>query len=214
MPGRMAAETSGGGTGYFDWHRQPGYFRDVTRHFRPTDRLLDVGCGTAWLAEHFADYVGVDGSEDAVNAAREHGREALVHRVEDPLPFPDASFDAVVAKDLLEHVLDPAAVVREIGRVLRPGGRVFASAPDAQRWVWDDYTHVRPFTLTGFRRLFADQGLEIERSGHESVMPGIGIISGMSPRRRRPPLLNAAARTRLVRRNVWLLGRAGARPSA
>jgi ubiquinone/menaquinone biosynthesis C-methylase UbiE len=39
--------------GYFDWHGQPGYWRDVTRHFDPDDRILDVGCGTAWLGEHF-----------------------------------------------------------------------------------------------------------------------------------------------------------------
>jgi SAM-dependent methyltransferase len=207
MPASMAADPPGTGLGYFAWHGEPGYFRDITRHFAPSDRLLDIGCGTAWLAEHFPRYVGVDASEEAIAAARERGREAHVHRVEEPLPFADAGFDAVVAKDLLEHVLDPAAVVREIGRVLRPGGRVFASSPDAQRWVWDDYTHVRPFTIAGFRRLFADQGLELVRSGHESVMPGIGIVSGRSPRRRRPPLLNALARTRLVRRNVWVLAR-------
>jgi SAM-dependent methyltransferase len=55
--------------GYFDWHEQPGYFRDVTRHFDPSARLLDVGCGTGWLAEHFRDYTGVDGSPDAVSQA-------------------------------------------------------------------------------------------------------------------------------------------------
>jgi len=89
--------------GYFDWHKEPGYFRDVTRHFAPTDRVLDVGCGTAWLGDHFSDYVGIDSSEDAIRAARARGRDARVHRVDEPLPFDDASFDGVVAKDLLEH---------------------------------------------------------------------------------------------------------------
>ena len=60
--------------GYFDWHEQPGYFRDVTRHFPPGARLLDVGCGTGWLADHFDDYSGIDGSPDAVAAAQERGR--------------------------------------------------------------------------------------------------------------------------------------------
>jgi SAM-dependent methyltransferase len=123
---------------YFDWHEQPGYFGDVTRHFAPDARLLDVGCGIGWLADHFADYTGLDGSPDAVDAATERGRNVQLHDVAEPLPCADASFDGVVMKDLLEHVPDPVALVREVRRVLRPGGRVFASSPDAQRWVWDD----------------------------------------------------------------------------
>jgi len=190
---------------YFDWHGQPGYFRDVTRHFPREARLLDVGCGTAWLADHFANYSGIDASPAAVERATAQGRNVRQGDVDAPLPFPDATFDAVVAKDLLEHVADPVSVVLEVRRVLRPRGRVFASSPDAQRWVWDDYTHRRPFTRKAFRLLFADQGLDVERVGYESVAPGTGIISGLNPRRRRPPVFGALARLRLVRRNVWLV---------
>jgi SAM-dependent methyltransferase len=199
--------SAGDRLGYFDWHDEPGYFRDVVDHFSPGDRLLDVGCGTAWLSEHFDDYVGIDVSGDAIAHARAHGRNVLVHDVEEPFPFEDSSFDGVVIKDLLEHVLEPVAVVREVARVLRPGGLVFASSPDAQRWVWDDYTHRRPYTLTGYKRLFRDQGLVLVRSGYESVMPGIGIVSGLTNQRRRPRPLAALARLRLVRRNVWVLAR-------
>ncbi len=153
----------GGPRGYFDWHDEPGYFHDIIDHFDRTDRMLDVGCGTAWLHEHFDDYVGIDVSEQAVAHAQALGRNAIVHDVEERFPFPDESFDAVIVKDLLEHVVDPVAVVREVRRVLRPGGMVFASSPDAQRWVWDDYTHKRPFTLTGYKRLFRDQELKVAK---------------------------------------------------
>jgi SAM-dependent methyltransferase len=193
--------------GYFDWHEQPGYFRDVTRHFPPGTRLLDVGCGSAWLADHFSDYTGVDGSPAAVAAAASKGREIVLANVDEPLPFEDASFEGVVLKDLLEHVTDPAAVVREAARVLRPGGRVFASSPDAQRWVWDDYTHRRPFTRKAFRLLFADNGFAVEKVGYESVMPGTSIASGLLPGKRRPAPLRAAAWLPIVRRNVWILAR-------
>jgi SAM-dependent methyltransferase len=193
--------------GYFAWHDEPGYWRDVTRHFAPGAKMLDVGCGSAWLAEHFENYTGVDGSPEAVAAAAKRGRRVLLGTVMERLPFDDASFDGVVVKDLLEHVEDPVFVVREVLRVLRPGGRVFASSPDAQRWVWDDYTHRRPFTRKAFRLLFADQGLEVERVGYESVMPGTSIVSGWTGRHRRPPLLVGAARLPVVRRNVWLLAR-------
>jgi SAM-dependent methyltransferase len=192
---------------YFDWHEQPGYYRDVTRHFAPGAKLLDIGCGTGWLAEHFADYTGIDGSPEAVAAAHEKGRAVQQGDVDQPLPFEDASFDAVVLKDLLEHVADPVAVVCEVHRVLRPGGRVFASSPDAQRWVWDDYTHRRPFTRKGFRLLFADQGFAVEHVGYESVMPGTSIVARRTRSNRRPAPLRAAAWLPIVRRNVWLLAR-------
>lgn len=192
---------------YFDWHEQPGYFRDVTRHFAPDARLLDVGCGTGWLADHFADYTGLDGSPDAVTAATERDRDVRLHDVSEPLPCEDASFDGVVMKDLLEHVPDPVALVREVRRVLRPGGRVFASSPDAQRWVWDDYTHRRPFTRKSFRLLFADQGLDVEHVGYESVTPGVGIVSARTRRKRRPRVFAALAWLPLMRRNVWLTAR-------
>src|SRR5215218_9293721 len=149
--------------GYFEWHEQPGYWRDVTRHFPSSTKLLDVGCGSAWLADHFADYTGVDGSPDAVEAAAAKGRKVLLADVDEPLPFDDGTFGGAILKDLLEHVRDPVAVVREVRRVVVPGGRVFASSPDAQRWVWDDYTHRRPFTRKAFRLLFADQGWILDR---------------------------------------------------
>jgi SAM-dependent methyltransferase len=194
--------------GYFEWHEQPGYFRDVTRHFPPTAKMLDVGCGTGWLADHFTSYTGIDGSPDAVARAEARGRHVVLGDVGRPLPFPDACFDGVVLKDLLEHVADPVAVVRDVRRVLRAGGRVFASSPDAQRWVWDDYTHRRPFTRRSLRLLFGDEGFAVERVGYESVMPGTSIVSARTGHRR-PAVLRAAAWLPVVRRNVWLTARAG-----
>jgi SAM-dependent methyltransferase len=193
--------------GYFEWHEEPGYWRDVTRHFPPTTRLLDVGCGTAWLARHFADYTGVDGSPDAVAAARAKGRDVLHADVDAPLPFADGEFGGAVLKDLLEHVSDPVAVVREVRRVLAPGARVFASSPDAQRWVWDDYTHRRPFTRKAFRLLFADHGWSVERVGYESVAPGTSIVAARTRSNRRPFPLTALAWLPVWRRNVWLVAR-------
>jgi SAM-dependent methyltransferase len=192
--------------GYFDWHAEPGYFRDVTRHFEPSTTLLDLGCGTGWIADHFADYTGVDGSTEAVQAAAAKGRNVTLGDVDRPLPFPDGAFGGVVLKDLLEHVADPVALVAEARRVLAPGGRVFASSPDAQRWVWDDYTHRRPFTRKAFRLLFRDGGFDVERVGYESVMPGTSIVSARTGNRR-PALLRAAAWLPVVRRNVWLIAR-------
>jgi len=193
--------------GYFEWHAQPGYWGDVTRHFPPDTQLLDVGCGSAWLAQHFADYTGVDGSPAAVSAAAAAGRNVVHADVDERLPFADGEFGGAVLKDLLEHVRDPVAVVLEVRRVLAPGAPVFASSPDAQRWVWDDYTHRRPFTRKAFRLLFADQGWEVEHVGYESVAPGTSIVSERTRSHRRPFPLTALAWLPFWRRNVWLVAR-------
>jgi len=192
---------------YFDWHAQPGYWRDVTRHFAAESKLLDIGCGIGWLAEKFPAYTGIDGSPEAVEIARRLGREVIEGDVDEPLPFADEAFDAVVMKDVLEHVANPVALVREARRVLAPGGLVFASSPDAQRWVWDDYTHRRPFTKKSFRLLFAEQGFTVEQVGYESVSPGVGLLSARTRRKRRPRLFALLALLPFHRRNVWLLAR-------
>ena len=132
----------------------------------------------------------------------------LLADVDEPLPFEDATFDGVVLKDLLEHVRDPVAVVREVRRVLRPGGRVFASSPDAQRWVWDDYTHRRPFTRKAFRLLFADQGLD----GRARRLR-VGRARHVDRRGPHAPATGARSRSRarvaaVWRRNVWLTAKA------
>jgi len=193
--------------GYFEWHEQPGYYRDITRYFPPDTTLLDVGSGTGWLADHFPNYTGLDAAPEAVARAAEKGRNVRLGDLAKPLPFEDASFDSAVIKDVLEHVPDPAATVREVYRVLKPGGLVFASSPDAQRWVWNDYTHRRPFTRKAFRLLFTDHGFTVVKLGYESVVPGTGHISARTRRKRRPRLLQLAAWLPFVRRNVWILAR-------
>ena len=84
---------------------------------------------------------------------------------------------------------------------------MFASSPDAQRWVWDDYTHRRPFTRKAFRLLFADQGWSVEQVGYESVAPGTSIVAARTRGNRRPFPLTALAWLPFWRRNVWLVAR-------
>lgn len=193
--------------GYLDWHEEPGYYADITRHFRSDATILDVGCGSGWLAKYFPNYTGVDSAREAVAAATALGRRVLLASGDDRLPFDDASFDAAVLKDVLEHVEDCLALVREVRRVVKPDGTVFASSPDAQRWVWNDYTHRRPFTRRGYQLLFQDAGFNVEQAGYESVMPGTGVVSGWTRGKRRPAPLRLLAWLPFVRRNVWLLAR-------
>jgi SAM-dependent methyltransferase len=127
------------------------YFRSLHRHVgRELDArlgtraaVLDAGCGTGGLIRRLAParpgwaWSAVDVSPLAIGLARARVpttvdlREASV----EALPFGDASFDAVVSADVLYHVDDDGAALREYFRVLRPGGVVVLNLP-AYAWLW------------------------------------------------------------------------------
>lgn len=192
---------------YHAWHEQPGYFKDITRHFPRFARVLDIGCGTGWLAAEFENYVGIDTDVEAVKVAVANGIDVRLGSPDGTLSFADCSFDAVVLKDVLEHLQDPVRLVLEVKRVLRSGGLAFASAPDAQRTVWHDYTHVRPFTKQSMRRLWEDQGMRTVRLSYESVAPGSSRVAAMTRHNRRPLPYRVAAHMPFLPRNVWILAR-------
>jgi SAM-dependent methyltransferase len=130
-------------------------------------RVLDLGCRSGALTKHFLDgnsVVGLDVDAAALEKARALGIEPVQADVEEPLPFDDASFDAVVAGELFEHVRFPEALVAEIERVLCPGGVVVGSVPNAFRVQSrlrflrgrppeDDPTHLRMFSPAAVRDL-------------------------------------------------------------
>lgn len=98
----------------------------------PGARVLDIGCGAGYLTNQLAqqgfDVTGLDASQESLNVAARHdatGRVSYEHGDALALPYPDASFDAVCSLDFLEHVEEPARVVAEAARVLRPGGVFF-----------------------------------------------------------------------------------------
>lgn len=90
--------------------------------------LLDVGCGNApyrvWYAPLVDSYRGYDHVPTAVTTE--------VGPAED-LPYDDASFDTVLATEVLEHVVDVNAAARELRRVLRPGGHALVTLPSSTR---------------------------------------------------------------------------------
>ncbi len=136
----------------------------------PGRRVLDLGCRYGALTQHYAagnDVVGVDIDADALARAAELGIETHWADVEDPLAFEDGSFDVVVAGELLEHVRDPIALVAESRRLLRPGGTLVGSVPNAYRLKnrlrfalgrkpEKDPTHLHLFSPADVRELLAD----------------------------------------------------------
>lgn len=115
--------------------------------------VLDAGCGTGGLIRRLAatrpewHWTGVDLSPLALELARGRcGANADFHQAPvTALPSADAQFDAVVSADVLYHVEDDEAALREFFRVLRPGGAVVLNLP-AYRWLWsyhDEAVHSR-----------------------------------------------------------------------
>jgi 2-polyprenyl-6-hydroxyphenyl methylase/3-demethylubiquinone-9 3-methyltransferase len=93
--------------------------------------VLDLGCAGGFMAEALAqrgaNVTGIDPAADAIDAARRHAKVEGLRigydtGVGEALPYEDASFDAVVCVDVLEHVADLQKVLAEVARCLRPGG--------------------------------------------------------------------------------------------
>jgi len=119
----------------------------------PDDVVLDVATGTGLVARairvrYGCDVVGLDRSADMLGAAvARDGHIPLVRGGAEALPFPDESFDHLTFTYLLRYVDDPAAVLRELARVVRPGGRIVAldfgvPTNPILRTMWRAYTTI------------------------------------------------------------------------
>ncbi len=108
------------------------YLQALPGFLDPSWVIGDLGCGTGQVAEALAPFAGgilaVDGSEAMLEEARRrlepHGNVEVLHGDLEALPLEDGSLDAAVLALVLHHLPDPAAALREVARVVRPGGRV------------------------------------------------------------------------------------------
>lgn len=107
-------------------------------------KVLDIGCNSGEFMRLLrdkkeCDVYGVDVAEDLIAKCQAKGLSAQVADAEH-LPFPDASFDYVTLMEVLVHVFDPVAMLKEIRRVLKPKGILLGSAPHAnlERYAWED----------------------------------------------------------------------------
>lgn len=113
-------------------------------------RVLDIGCGVGLLLKRLkeqknCDCVGVDISDVAINALRQHGIPGQVSKLP-RVPFPDETFDVVVGTEVLEHLKNPAATVRQMARVAKKGGLLVVSVPNNMLGSQEELEHLHCFT--------------------------------------------------------------------
>jgi SAM-dependent methyltransferase len=140
-------------------------------------RILDVGCWTGSFlvaAERRGwDAVGVEPSDWAASEAKARGLD--VHHAElDDADLAPESFDAVVSCDVLEHLADPGAALDQLIALLKPGGALYLTVPDAgsrfartmgKRWWAIVPMHLQYYTRGSMRLLLVRHGLEVRHMG-------------------------------------------------
>lgn len=137
--------------------------------------ILDVGCGTGANLEmlsEFGEPSGVDVSAEAVAYCHERGFTHVNHGAAEAMPFEDETFQLVTALDVVEHLDDDVAVLKEMRRVLKPDGKILLFVP-AFMFLWgvqDDVSnHRRRYTLGEFKRAVVQAGFEVERASYANI---------------------------------------------
>jgi len=147
-------------------------FRPSIRAEKPRCRILDAGCGTGvnlqMLAKH-GDAIGVDVSPEALKFSTKRSVGTLLNGRIERLGFHAESFGLITALDVLEHVEDDRAAIRELHRITKPGGRLVITVP-AYQSLWSEHDealhHYRRYTRRQLREKLTDAGFEIEKMSY------------------------------------------------
>jgi SAM-dependent methyltransferase len=147
-------------------------------------RALDVGCGTGItlleLPPRFRA-LGLDPAAEAVALCRERGLSDLVRGSATEIPLPGGAADVVLALDIVEHVEDDVAALREIARVLSPSGIAVLTVP-AFPFLWSAHDealhHKRRYTRRVFEQRLSQAGLAVRVGGfsHATIFPLAAVL--------------------------------------
>lgn len=161
-------------------------------------RILDVGCGTGTMLTYlsrFGTAEGVDIDEEAIEYCRARGLTRVSQSPAGTLPFGDDSFDLVTALDVIEHIEDDLGAMREIRRVLKPGGQLLMTVP-AYRFLWgrqDEINlHKRRYRAPQVRERLRSAGFAVQRLTYMNTLlfpaiAGIRLIRHVLPEPPDPP---------------------------
>ncbi|HLC29412.1 MAG TPA: class I SAM-dependent methyltransferase [Dehalococcoidia bacterium] len=139
-------------------------------------RILEIGCGTGGLLKELSQWsaaYGLDVSPKALEFCLERELDCVCLGDITSLPFRDEQFDAVVCVDVLEHVDDDGAALREVRRICKKGGRLVATVP-AFQFLWSrrdvQLHHKRRYTLGQVKKRVREQGFRILKASYVNVL--------------------------------------------
>jgi len=148
---------------------------------RPADRVVDLGAGaghaTLAVAPHVAHVTAIDPTPEMLAVAGRLAAERSIANVSftrataDALPFPDESLDAAVSRFSIHHWPDPPAALREVARVLRPGGRVVLVD-----LVAEEDAHLESFLTTVEVLRDPTHGRVLRPSDWRAALAGAGLV--------------------------------------
>lgn len=168
------------------------------RDYLPTTgRVLDFGAGTGHQALLLKE-IGLD--VDAIDVASSPHLESRVFDVMSydglSLPFPDAHFDVVMSSNVLEHVQDVRNTLRELTRVLKPGGTMLHVLPSSSWRLWSTLAELVAAPITAFRAVV--RGPEGEWAGMARWRWTVAqLVAALRPLRLRPHGVDRCALTEL-----------------
>ena len=141
-------------------------------------RILDAGCGSGRNMVELArrgTVTGVELSLPSVEKALERGCGEVIKGSVLEMPFADASFDLAVSLDVIEHLEDDLGALRELRRVVAPGGALLLTVP-AYQWLWSGHDeinhHQRRYTMRSLRAVAEQAGWrQVRTSYFNSLAP-------------------------------------------
>jgi len=140
---------------YLRYEQKKHWHRMATSYFETGSTILDVGCGVGYFLQHVegSTVVGLDWNPQNLAEAEEVASRAIEGDARS-IPMDDLSVDGIHCSHLIEH-FEPADVhqiLREMDRVLRPGGVLVIRSPCLWSGFYDNLTHVRPYHPQAIRR--------------------------------------------------------------
>ena len=162
---------------------------DELARYECTGKILDLGCGTGGVLSHlgrFGAAYGIDPSREAIHYCQQRGLVTAISSGMD-LPFADETFNAVLVLDVIEHIDDDVALLREVRRVLSPTGIVVVTVP-ALPWLWSSHDqvnhHRRRYMRAMLERALRAAGLEpVKMSYYNTLLLPLMVIRKLSHRR-------------------------------
>jgi SAM-dependent methyltransferase len=146
-------------------------------------RILDAGCGSGRFMVELAKLgtvTGVELSDTSVQLARQRAVGEVVAGSVLEMPFADDSFDLAVSLDVIEHLADDLAALRELRRTVAPGGALLVTVP-AYQWLWSGHDeinhHHRRYTRRSLQRVAEQAGWKQVRTTYfNSLLLPVAIV--------------------------------------